>query len=59
MSKFMTRRTSLRALLAAASALFIPLVAGAAEPSKPAHIVIMIGEDEYKTWETVPAFAKS
>ena len=59
MSKTMTRRTSLRALLAAALPLFVPLATGAAEPSKPAHIVIMIGEDEYKTWETVPAFAKS
>ena len=23
------------------------------------HVVFMIGEDEYKTWETLPAFAKS
>lgn len=29
----------------------IPLAASAA------HIVLMIGEDEYKTWETLPAFA--
>lgn len=55
----MTRRTSLRALLVSISALFITLVANGAEPSKPAHIVIMIGEDEYKTWETLPEFAKS
>jgi type 1 glutamine amidotransferase len=26
---------------------------------KPAHIVFMIGEDEYKTWETLPEFAKT
>lgn len=59
MSKPMTRTTSFRALLAVASIFFFTLVTSAAESSKPAHIVIMIGEDEYKTWETVPAFAKS
>lgn len=25
----------------------------------PAHVVLMIGEDEYKTWETLPAYADS
>src|SRR5258706_67512 len=25
---------------------------------KRPHVVIMIGEDEYKTWETLPAFSK-
>lgn len=25
----------------------------------PAHIVMMIGEDEYHTWETLPAYAGS
>lgn len=55
----MTRTTSLRALLVFIFAIFITLFAGAAGPSKPAHIVIMIGEDEYKTWETLPEFVKS
>ena len=27
--------------------------------AEPANVVLMIGEDEYKTWETLPAFAKS
>ena len=31
----------------------------AAEPTKSPHVVFMIGEDEYKTWETLPIFAKS
>lgn len=26
-------------------------------PAAPAHLVLMIGEDEYKTWETLPEFA--
>jgi type 1 glutamine amidotransferase len=46
-------------LLASAMILFTALVAGAAEPSKPSHVVFMIGEDEYKTWETLPEFAKT
>lgn len=54
----MTRRTSLRALLVSVSVLFITLAAHSAESSRPAHVVIMIGEDEYKTWETLPVFAK-
>jgi type 1 glutamine amidotransferase len=29
-----------------------------AETSKPAHIVFMIGEDEYRTWETLPELAE-
>jgi type 1 glutamine amidotransferase len=29
----------------------------AAEPAKARHVVFMIGEDEYKTWETLPEFA--
>lgn len=31
----------------------------AAEPARPPHIVFMIGEDEYQTWETLPEFAKT
>ena len=31
----------------------------AAGPKTKTHIVFMIGEDEYKTWETLPAFAKT
>jgi type 1 glutamine amidotransferase len=27
--------------------------------AEPAHIVFMIGEDEYHTWETLPAFAET
>ena len=30
----------------------------AAAPSEPRRVVILIGEDEYKTWETLPAFAE-
>src|ERR1051326_5663505 len=33
----------------------VVLAAGAAQPK---HIVFMIGEDEYKTWETLPEFAE-
>jgi len=55
----MTRTTSLRTLLVSAVTFLVALVAVAAEPSKPPHIVIMIGEDEYTTWETLPKFAKS
>ena len=33
--------------------------APAAEPKTKPHIVFMIGEDEYKTWETLPEFAKT
>src|SRR5438046_816139 len=35
------------------------LTARAAEPKHNPHIVFMIGEDEYKTWETLPEFAKT
>ncbi len=59
MSEVMTRRTSLRVLLAITSVLVLSTPVRAADSSKPAHIVIMIGEDEYKTWETLPAFTKS
>ena len=34
-------------------------VAPADEPRTNSHIVFMIGEDEYKTWETLPEFAKT
>ena len=30
----------------------------AAQEAKARHIVFMIGEDEYHTWETLPEFAK-
>src|ERR1043166_4515579 len=33
--------------------------APAAEPKTKPYIVFMIGEDEYKTWETLPEFAKT
>lgn len=59
MSELMTRTTSLRALLVSAFVIFVALVTSASEPSKPSHVVIMIGEDEYKTWETLPEFAES
>ena len=38
----------------------LALLGGAPQVSDPAHrhIVFMIGEDEYHTWETLPAFAK-
>lgn len=42
--------------------LFVCLVSGvlfSAEPKAPPRIVFMIGEDEYKTWETLPEFAKT
>jgi type 1 glutamine amidotransferase len=41
--------------------LLLPLVtaAAAAEPTSQPKIVFMIGEDEYKTWETLPEFAKT
>src|SRR5947207_15517003 len=41
---------------------FLTFVAalGLADPPKHnPHIVFMIGEDEYKTWETLPEFAKT
>lgn len=28
-------------------------------PAQAAHLVLMIGEDEYRTWETLPEFAKA
>ena len=40
-------------LLLLASLLAAPLFAA------PANVVLMIGEDEYKTWETLPAYAAS
>lgn len=45
----------LRLLLGFALAL-IPFVVSAAHAP---HVVFMIGEDEYKTWETLPEFAKT
>ena len=30
----------------------------AVDAARPQHIVFMIGEDEYKTWETLPEFAE-
>src|SRR2546425_12896294 len=33
--------------------------ASAQAPKSNAHIVFMIGEDEYKTWETLPEFSKT
>lgn len=33
------------------------LLFAASLAAAPAHLVLMIGEDEYKTWETLPAFA--
>lgn len=37
--------------------LFIMLNLGAALSAAPAHIVFMIGEEEYHTWESLPVFA--
>jgi type 1 glutamine amidotransferase len=44
-----------RLLLAVLALALQPLVARAAAP----HIVFMIGEEEYHTWETLPEFAKA
>jgi type 1 glutamine amidotransferase len=41
--------------LALIALLLVP--AFAAEPRRAPHVVFMIGEDEYKTWETLPEFA--
>jgi len=41
------------------SVLVLDFAALAAEPKTNSHIVFMIGEDEYKTWETLPQFAKT
>ncbi|MCB1209379.1 MAG: ThuA domain-containing protein [Verrucomicrobiales bacterium] len=49
-----TLRNLLRTTLFALAAAFSLPAAHAAEPP---HIVIMIGEDEYRTWETLPDFA--
>jgi type 1 glutamine amidotransferase len=38
--------------------LLVPSLAMAAE-NRAANVVMMIGEDEYHTWETLPEFAKS
>ena len=41
------------------SLLLIALLLGASTLSaRAAHLVFMIGEDEYRTWETLPEFAK-
>ena len=44
------------ALMALLSVFALPRLGRAATPS---NIVILIGEDEYKTWETLPEFAKT
>src|SRR6266478_5790001 len=41
------------------SLLVLGSAALAAEPKTNSHIVFMIGEDEYKPWETLPEFAKT
>ena len=45
----------MRLLLLALLTSILSLTANAA----PRHLVFMIGEDEYKTWETLPEFAKA
>ncbi|WP_395748982.1 ThuA domain-containing protein [Prosthecobacter sp.] len=48
----MTRFFFIRALI------FVAVICGwQLQAAEPAHIVIMIGEDEYHTWETLPEFA--
>jgi putative heme-binding domain-containing protein len=38
----------------------LPILSSQAEaPQKPAHVVFIIGENEYHTWETLPEFARS
>ena len=49
----MARRSAL--LLAA---LLLGMFITTARSAAPAHIVFMIGEDEYHTWETLPQFAE-
>ena len=44
-----------RLLLAALAVILLPLAARAAGP----RIVVMIGENEYQTWETLPVFARA
>jgi hypothetical protein len=38
--------------------LLLLIVLALALPSRAANIVMMIGEDEYHTWETLPEFAE-
>ena len=40
------------------TALCLGFTISAASAATPAHIVVMIGEDEYHTWETLPEFAE-
>ena len=44
--------------LASIAAVLAALSLSAATAPRSAHIVFMIGEDEYHTWETLPDFAK-
>ena len=44
--------------LLAVTAILSTIGLSAAQGTKPRHIVFMIGEDEYHTWETLPDFAK-
>ncbi|MBL9201081.1 MAG: ThuA domain-containing protein [Opitutaceae bacterium] len=39
--------------------LLIASLLAASLAAAPAHVVLMIGEDEYKTWESLPAYADS
>lgn len=39
-------------------ALFFGILVNAAVAADSPHVVIMIGEDEYQTWETLPEFAE-
>jgi type 1 glutamine amidotransferase len=54
----MNSRLILLALLVGFSAALARSSFGAEEPHSP-RIVLLIGEDEYKTWETLPEFAKT
>ncbi len=39
--------------------LFLASLLATSLAAAPAHVVLMIGEDEYKTWDTLPAYAGS
>ena len=44
--------------LLALTTILLAIGFSAAQEAKPRHIVFMIGEDEYHTWDTLPDFAK-
>src|SRR6478672_10542145 len=42
----------------AVTAIFVTIGLPAAQGARTYHVVFMIGEDEYHTWDTLPDFAK-